>query len=157
MEGRGATAPFVEGTIPSTLDPELAPEGIHVFSMFSQWVPHEWSAQPRREELEAYADRAIDLYTQLAPNFRRSVIARQVIGPYEMEQELGLIGGNIYHGELSPDQLFHMRPSPGYADYRTPIRGLYHGSSATHAGGGVNGIPGLQAFRMARRDRAGRT
>ncbi len=155
-EGRGAAAPFVDGTIPSSLDPELAPEGVHVFSMFSQWVPHEWSAQPHREELLAYADRAIDLYTELAPNFRRSVIARQVIGPYEMEQELGLIGGNIYHGELSPDQLFHMRPSPGYADYRTPIRGLYHGSSATHAGGGVNGIPGLQAFRMARRDRAWR-
>jgi phytoene dehydrogenase-like protein len=154
--GRGATAPFVEGTIPSTLDPELAPEGIHVFSMFSQWVPHEWSAQPRREELLAYADRVIDLYTGLAPNFRRSVIARQVIGPHEMEQELGMIGGNIYHGELCPDQLFHMRPSPGYADYRTPIRGLYHGSSATHAGGGVNGIPGFQAFRMARRDRAWR-
>ena len=157
IEGCGARAPFVEGTIPSTLDPELAPEGVHVFSMFSQWVPHEWSASPQPEELEAYADRAIDLYTELAPNFRRSVIARQVIGPYEMERELGLIGGNIYHGELTPDQLFHMRPSPGYADYRTPIRGLYHGSSATHAGGGVNGIPGVQAFRMARRDRAWRT
>jgi phytoene dehydrogenase-like protein len=82
------------------------------------------------------------------------VIDRQVIGPYDMEQELGLIGGNIFHGELSADQLFHMRPAPGYADYRTPIRGLYHGSCATHAGGGVNGIPGWQAFRQARRDGA---
>jgi phytoene dehydrogenase-like protein len=95
----------------------------------------------------------IDGYTELAPNLKGSVIARQVIGPYDMEQELGLIGGNIFHGELSVDQLFHMRPAPGYADYRTPLRGLYHGSSATHAGGGVIGIPGWQAYRQAKADR----
>jgi phytoene dehydrogenase-like protein len=154
LGGVGSAQPFVEGTIPSSLDPELAPEGVHVFSMFTQWVPHGWSAAPHREELDAYADRIVDLYDALAPGFRRSVIARQVLGPYDMEQELGLLGGNIFHGELSLDQLFHMRPSPGYADYRTPIRGLYHASSATHAGGGVNGIPGLQAFRQARRDGA---
>ena len=92
-----------------------------MFSMFSQWVPHEWNEEPHREELEAYADRAIDGYTALAPNFRDAVIDRQVIGPYDMEQELGLIGGNIFHGELTVDQLFHMRPSPGFSDYRTPI------------------------------------
>jgi phytoene dehydrogenase-like protein len=154
MERRAATAPFVDGTIPTTLDKQLAPEGIHVFSMFSQWVPHDWNTDPHRDELEQYADRIIDLYTELAPNFKSAVIDRQVIGPYDMEQELGLIGGNIFHGELSVDQLFHMRPAPGFADYRTPIRGLYHGSSATHAGGGVNGIPGWQAFNMAKKDRA---
>lgn len=154
LERRAAVRPFVDGAIPTTIDRHLAPDGVHVFSMFSQWVPESWSAEPHREELEAYADRIIDLYTELAPNFRASVIDRQVIGPYDMEQELGLIGGNIFHGELSIDQLFHMRPSPGYADYRTPISGLYHGSSATHAGGGVNGIPGWQAFRAAKRDRA---
>jgi phytoene dehydrogenase-like protein len=82
-----------------------------------------------------------------------SDIDYQVIGPYDMEQELGLIGGNIFHGELSVEQLFHMRPAPGYADYRTPLRGLYHGSCATHAGGGVNGIPGWQAFRQAKKDK----
>jgi phytoene dehydrogenase-like protein len=153
LDHRAATAPFVDGAIPTTIDRELAPEGVHVFSMFSQWVPHEWSLEPHRDELEAYADRAIDGYTRLAPNFRDAVIDRQVIGPYDMEQELGLIGGNIFHGELTVDQLFHMRPSPGYADYRTPIAGLYHGSSATHAGGGVNGLPGWQAFRAARADR----
>jgi phytoene dehydrogenase-like protein len=150
---RPAVAPFVDGAIPTTMDRELAPDGIHIFSMFSQWVPHEWSEAPHREELEAYADRAMDGYTELAPNFRDAVIDRQVIGPYDMEQELGLIGGNIFHGELTVDQLFHMRPSPGYADYRTPIAGLYHGSSATHAGGGVSGLPGWQAFRAARADR----
>jgi phytoene dehydrogenase-like protein len=152
LEHQGATAPFVDGAIPTTIDDELAPPGVHVFSMFSQWVPHEWASEPHREELEAYADRAIDGYTALAPNFRDAVIDRQVIGPHDMEQELGLIGGNIFHGELTVDQLFHMRPSPGYADYRTPIPGLYHGSSATHAGGGVNGLPGWQSYRAARED-----
>ena len=151
--GKASERPFVDGVIPTTLDKTLMPEGVHNFSMFTQWVPADWVNEPHREELEAYADRIVDLYTELAPNFKSSVIARQVIGPYDMEQELGLIGGNIFHGELSVDQLFHMRPAPGYADYRTPIRGLYHGSSATHAGGGVCGIPGWQAFRQAKKDR----
>ena len=154
IERKGAMRPFVDGTIPTTLDKKLAPEGVHIFSMFSQWVPDDWNLEPHREELEAYADRVIDAYTELAPNFKGAVIDRQVIGPYDMEQDLGLIGGNIFHGELSVDQLFHMRPAPGYADYRTPIRGLYHGSCATHGGGGVNGIPGWQAFRQAKKDRA---
>lgn len=152
MHGRGSTAPMVEGAIPSTLDPTLTPEGIHYFSLFTQYVPHEWSKAPHREELEAYADRVIDCYTELAPNFKRSVIDRQVLGPYDIEQDLGMIGGNIFHGEISLDQLFHMRPAPGYSDYRTPIRGLYNASSGTHAGGGVNGIPGRQAFLQAKRD-----
>jgi phytoene dehydrogenase-like protein len=154
IERKAAVAPFVDGTIPTTLDRKLAPEGVHVFSMFSQWVPDDWNTEPHRDELEAYADRVIDLYTDLAPNFKSAVIDRQVIGPYDMEQDLGLIGGNIFHGELSVDQLFHMRPAPGYADFRTPVRGLYHGSCATHGGGGVNGIPGWQAFRMAKKDKA---
>ncbi|MEX2274450.1 MAG: NAD(P)/FAD-dependent oxidoreductase [Actinomycetota bacterium] len=153
MGRKGATRPFVDGTIPTSLDKELAPEGVHIFSMFSQWVPDDWNREPHRDELEAYADRAIDMYTSLAPNFKSAVIDRQVIGPYDMEQDLGLIGGNIFHGELSVEQLFHMRPAPGYADFRTPIKGLYHGSSATHGGGGVIGIPGWQAFRQAKKDR----
>ncbi len=154
MDRTPSVAPFVDGTIPTTLDKQLAPDGVHVFSMFTQWVPDDWNTEPHRDELDAYAKRIFDLYDELAPNFKSSIIDYQVIGPYDMEQELGLIGGNIFHGELSVDQLFHMRPSPGYADYRTPIRGLYHGSSATHAGGGVNGIPGWQAYRQAKKDKA---
>src|SRR5262245_27018966 len=154
IERKGADRPFVDGTIPTTLDKKLAPEGVHVFSMFSQWVPDDWNLEPHRDELEAYADRTIDEYTKLAPNFKAAVIDRQVIGPYDMEHQLGLIGGNLLHGELSVDQLFHMRPASGYADFRTPIRGLYHGSCATHGGGGVNGIPGWQAFKQAKKDRA---
>jgi phytoene dehydrogenase-like protein len=121
-------------------------------SLFTQWVPHTWSEQPHRAELDAYADRVIDGYTELAPNFKRAVIHRQVIGPYEMEHEYGLIGGNIFHGELTPEQLFHMRPAPGYADFTTPIGGLYQCSSATHGGGGVTGIPALLCTRRVLKD-----
>ena len=92
----------------------------------------------------------------VAPGFTDSILHRQVIGPYEMEHEYGLIGGNIFHGELSPDQMFHMRPAPGYADFRTPIAGLYQASSATHGGGGVTGIPGLHATKQIMRDRSKR-
>src|SRR6202042_1085418 len=83
------------------------------------------------------------------PNFKSSIIHTDIVGPYEMEHDYGLVGGNIFHGELSLEQLFHMRPAPGFADYRTPVAGLYYASSATHAGGGVCGIPGMQAAKAA--------
>jgi phytoene dehydrogenase-like protein len=154
--GRPATRPFSDGVIPTTLDPSLAPSGAHVVSLFTQWVPHTWSEEPHRDELEAYADRVVHEYDRVAPGFKGSIVARQVIGPYDMEQGWGLIGGNIFHGELSADQLFHMRPVPGYADYRTPIAGLYQCSSATHAGGGVCGIPAYNCVREIRKDRGRR-
>jgi phytoene dehydrogenase-like protein len=152
-EGRAALLPFSDGVIPTTLDKTLNPDGTHIFSMFTQYVPHEWSNAPHTEDLEAYADRLIDLYDQVAPGFAASVTHRDIVGPHEMQEEYGLVGGNIFHGELTPEQLFHMRPAPGYADYRTPIAGLYNASSATHGGGGVCGIPGWQAARAAIRDR----
>jgi phytoene dehydrogenase-like protein len=151
--GRGSTRPFCEACIPTTFDKTLCPEGFHTMSLFTQWGPHHWASEPHRDELDAYADRMIDAYTELAPNFKGSILHRQVIGPYDMEQEYGLIGGNIFHGELSAEQLFHMRPAPGYADYRTPIAGLYQASSATHGGGGVCGIPGHHAAREILKDR----
>jgi phytoene dehydrogenase-like protein len=151
-EGRPALAPFSDGVIPTTLDRTLNPDGTHIFSLFTQWVPEDWSTEPHTEELATYADRLIDLYDAVAPGFRDSIIARDIVGPHEMETEYGLVGGNIFHGELSLEQLFHLRPAPGYADYRTPVAGLYNASSATHAGGGVCGIPGLQASRAALQD-----
>ena len=151
--GRPAAAPFSDGVIPTTLDTTLNPDGTHTMSLFTQWVPADFSTAPHTEELDAYADRLIDLYDQVAPNFKSSITHRDIVGPYDMEQEYGLIGGNIFHGELSLEQLFHMRPAPGYADYRTPIAGLYNGGSGTHAGGGVCGIPGWQAARAALADR----
>jgi phytoene dehydrogenase-like protein len=152
--GRPAELPFSDCEIPTVFDQTLAPEGKHVMSMFTQWVPESWSQEPHRDELEAYADRLIDRFTEVAPNFKGSILHRQIIGPYDMEHEYGLIGGNIFHGELAVDQLFHMRPAVGYADYRTPIRGLYQCSSATHAGGGVTGLPGHHVVREIRRDKA---
>jgi phytoene dehydrogenase-like protein len=151
--GEPARRPFSDGVIPTVFDRTLCPEGYHIMSLFTQWVPHEWSKEPYREELEAYADRVIDGYGELAPNLRGAILHRQVLGPYDMEQDIGLVGGNIFHGELSAEQLFHMRPAPGYADYRTPIRGLYQASSATHAGGGVCAIPAYNCVREIRRDR----
>jgi phytoene dehydrogenase-like protein len=151
-EGRPAARPFADGVIPTAFDRTLCPDGCHIMSLFTQWVPASWSEAPHRAELEAYADRVIDTYNEVAPNFKASILHRDVVGPYDMEHDYGLIGGNIFHGELSAEQLFHMRPAPGYADYRTPVRGLYYASSATHAGGGVCGIPGLQAARAAIRD-----
>jgi phytoene dehydrogenase-like protein len=156
VSGRPAVAPFADICIPSVFDSTLAPAGKHVVSMFTQWVPHEWASAPNASALAAYADRVIARVDAVAPGFADSVLHRQVIGPYEMEHEYGLIGGNIFHGELSPDQLFHMRPAPGYADFRTPIAGLYQASSATHGGGGVTGIPGLNATRQIVRDRSRR-
>jgi phytoene dehydrogenase-like protein len=156
VAGQPAVLPFADICIPSVFDRTLAPEGKHVVSMFTQWVPHQWSSTPEPDELEKYADRVIARVEAVAPGFTDSILHRQVIGPYEMEHEYGLVGGNIFHGELSPDQLFHMRPVPGYADFRTPIAGLYQASSATHGGGGVTGIPGLHATRQILHDRARR-
>lgn len=153
VAGRPAEKPFVDMCIPSVFDRTLAPEGKHVMSMFTQWVPHTYCQEPHREELEAYADRIVARVEELAPGFTSSILHRQVIGPYEMQHEYGLPGGNIFHGELSLDQMFHMRPAPGWADFHTPIRGLYHASSATHGGGGVTGIPALQVVRQMEKDR----
>jgi phytoene dehydrogenase-like protein len=150
--GRGAERPFVDGCIPSVLDPTLCPDGVHVMSLFAQWCPHEWAWAPHREELEAFADRVVAGYTELAPNLAGAILHREVLGPWQMEQEYGLVGGNIFHGELSLEQLFHQRPAPGYADYRSPVKGLYQASSATHGGGGVCGIPGHHAARAVLAD-----
>jgi phytoene dehydrogenase-like protein len=152
-EGRPAARPFSDGVIPTAFDKTLAPEGHHIMSLFTQWVPATWNTEPHREELEKYADRVIDTYNEVAPNFKAAILHRDVVGPYEMEHDYGLIGGNIFHGELSLEQLFHLRPAPGFADYRTPVPGLYYASSATHAGGGVCGIPGMQAAKAAIADR----
>src|ERR1700733_14728771 len=155
-EGRPAARPFSDGVIPTAFDKTLSPEGTHIMSLFTQWVPADWNEEPHTAELEAYADRMIDCYNELAPNLKSAILHRDIVGPYEMEHDYGLVGGNIFHGELSLEQLFHMRPAPGFADYRTPVPGLYYASSATHAGGGVCGIPGMQAARAAIADRKAR-
>jgi phytoene dehydrogenase-like protein len=151
VAGAPARVPFVDACIPSVFDRTLAPPGHHVMSMFTQWVPHTWAAEPHQLELEAYADRMIARFEEVAPGFTSSILHRQIIGPHEMATKYGLVGGNIFHGELSASQLFHMRPAAGYADFTTPIKGLYQASSATHGGGGVTGIPALQVVRKIAR------
>jgi phytoene dehydrogenase-like protein len=142
VAGRPASAPFADICIPSVFDDSLAPAGHQVMSLFTQWVPHQYAAAPHDKDLNAYADRVIARVEAVAPGFASSVLHRQVIGPHQMQQEYALVGGNIFHGELSLGQMFHARPAAGYADLRTPVRGLYQAGSATHGGGGVTGIPG---------------
>jgi phytoene dehydrogenase-like protein len=151
--GRAATAPFADICIPSVFDDSLAPAGHHVVSAFTQWVPHTFADSPQPAELDAYADRLVARLEQLAPGFTSSIVDRQVLGPHEMQTRYGLVGGNIFHGELTPGQLFHCRPAAGYADLTTPIRGYYQAGSATHGGGGVTGIPGRNVVRRVLRDR----
>jgi phytoene dehydrogenase-like protein len=166
VSGAPAELPFADICIPSVLDDSLAPAGKHVMSMFTQWVPCGYASEPHAADLEAYADRVLARVEAVAPGFTDSVLHRQVIGPHQMQEEYGLVGGNIFHGELSLGQMFHARPAAGYADLRTPVRGLYQAGSATHGGGGVTGIPGRnvvgqiladrRAERWRRRIRTGR-
>jgi phytoene dehydrogenase-like protein len=151
--GRPSALPFADICIPSVFDDSLAPVGHHVMSMFTQWVPYGYADRPDETALAAYADRAIARMEAVAPGFTDSVLHRQVIGPHQMQQEYGLVGGNIFHGELSLGQMFHARPAAGYADFRTPVRGLYQAGSGTHGGGGVTGIPGRNAVHQILADR----
>jgi phytoene dehydrogenase-like protein len=152
VSGRPSARPFADICIPSVFDDSLAPAGRHVMSMFTQWVPCSYADAPDEGELQAYADRVIGRMEAVAPGFASSVLHRQVIGPHTMQAEYGLVGGNIFHGELSLGQMFHARPAAGYADLRTPVRGLYQAGSATHGGGGVTGIPGRNVVRQIRAD-----
>jgi phytoene dehydrogenase-like protein len=153
VAGAPADLPFADICIPSVFDDSLAPAGKHVMSLFTQWVPCSYADSPDDGALAAYADRVLARVEAVAPGFTDSVLHRQVIGPHQMQEEYGLVGGNIFHGELSLGQMFHARPAAGYADLRTPVRGLYQAGSATHGGGGVTGIPGRNVVRQVLADR----
>jgi phytoene dehydrogenase-like protein len=145
--------PIIEATIPSVLDDTLAPPGKHVMSMFTQYFPYKLApGLSLQEEKEKYAERCFDLMTEYAPNFRRAVIGRQVLSPADLERRFALTGGNIMQGSMSLSSLSFMRPVPGYANYRTPIRRLYLCGAATHPGGGVMGACGYNAAREILRD-----
>lgn len=153
VAGRAARQPFADICIPSVFDDSLAPPGEHIVSMFTQWVPHTWAGQPDPDALGDYVARVIARVEAVAPGFTDSIKHQQVIGPHEMERDYHLVGGNIFHGELTPGQMFHTRPAAGFADLRTPIAGLYQAGSATHGGGGVTGIPGRNVVRQVLSDR----
>ena len=146
--GRPSADPVIECQLPSVVDPTVAPEGKHLMSMFVQYAPYElrddsWDDGRR----DAFADRCFEIVNDYAPNFTSAVIDRQVLAPPDLERVFNLTGGNIFQGAMTPGQLFAFRPVPGYARYRTPIRGLYLCGSAAHPGGGVMGTPGLNAAR----------
>ncbi|MGA2187614.1 MAG: NAD(P)/FAD-dependent oxidoreductase [Steroidobacteraceae bacterium] len=146
--GGWSKRPIVEMLIPSTLDDTLAPPGRHVASLFCQHVapvlPNGASWDDHREQV---ADLMIDLVNSHAPNFKASVLGRQIMSPLDLERTFGLVGGDIFHGALSLDQLFSARPMLGHGDYRGPLKGLYMCGSGTHPGGGVTGAPGHNAAR----------
>ena len=147
-------APIVEITIPSTLDDSLAPPGCHVASLFcQQFAPSLPDGRSWDDCREQAADLIIETVTAHAPNFRGSVIARQIHSPLDLERKFGLIGGDIFHGHMSLDQLWAARPVLGNGDYRAPIKGLYMCGSGTHPGGGVTGAPGHNAARAILADR----
>jgi phytoene dehydrogenase-like protein len=146
-------APIIEMLIPSTLDDSLAPAGAHVASLFCQHVaPQLPSGRSWHDSRDAVADLMIDTVERYAPGFKASVLARQALSPLDLEETFGLTGGDIFHGALSLDQLFWARPMIGYADYRGPLRGLYHCGAGAHPGGGVSGAPGHNAAHTIVRD-----
>ena len=152
--GRPAQNPILECTIPSVLDDTVAPRGKHVMSMFIQYFPYRLASGESVETAKnTFADRCFDILTEYAPNFRHAVIDRQVLAPVDIERRFGLTGGNIMQGAMGLSSLFFMRPVPGYANYRTPIRGLYLCGAATHPGGGVMGASGYNAAREILRDK----
>ena len=150
--------PVVEMLIPTTLDPALAPPGRHVASLFVQHVaPHLPDGRSWDDAKETFADVVIDTVTAHAPNFKVSVVARQILSPLDIERRFGMVDGDIFHGQLSLDQLFSMRPVLGYANYRMPVPGLYLCGSGAHPGGGVTGAPGHNAAREIIADLKGRS
>ena len=150
--GNYSPAPYLDITIPTLVDPELAPGDGHVMSVYVQYAPFElkegdWNA--RRDE---FADTVIETISNYAPNLKELILGRQVITPLDLEQDYGLSGGHIHHGEQSLDQFFTFRPVIGWAQYRTPIKGLYLCGAGTHPGGGVTGGPGANAAKEIIKD-----
>jgi phytoene dehydrogenase-like protein len=147
--GKMSAQPVVECTMPTSLDPTVAPPGKHLMSMFTQYAPYALADGPwtdaRRNE---YADRCFDIVEQYAPGFKDSVIDRQILTPVDLETTFGLTGGSIFQGAMPLHQLFAFRPVPGFASYNTPIKGLYMCGAATHPGGGVMGASGWNAARV---------
>jgi phytoene dehydrogenase-like protein len=143
--GRYSRRPYIDMVIPSLTDPSIAPPGKHVLSCFVQYAPYQLRGTTWDEQREAFGDAVIDTIAEHAPNIRDIILHRQVITPLDLEREFGLTEGNIFHGELTLEQLFFLRPAPGWAKYRTPIRGLYLCGSGAHPGGGIMAAPGRNA------------
>ena len=143
--GSFSRRPYLDIVIPSTIDPSIAPPGKHVMSIFVQYAPYHLKEGIWPDRREEFGDTVINTLSEYAPNLKSIILHRQVVTPWDLEQEFGLTEGNIFHGELSLDQLFFMRPVRGWAQYRTPIENLYLCAAGTHPGGGVMGASGRLA------------
>lgn len=153
--GRPSERPILEITIPSSVDPTLAPEGKHVMNLFVQFTPYQLSGGKSWDEVkETFADRCIDLLVEFAPNMRSAIEHRQVLSPIDLERTFRLTGGNIFQGAMNLNQLFSFRPVAGWADHRTPVKGLYLAGAAAHPGGGVMGACGRNAAMAILADKA---
>jgi phytoene dehydrogenase-like protein len=150
--GAPSRRPYLDVVIPSVTDPSVAPPGRHVMSCFVQYAPYALSEgtwdDARREAL---GDTVLDTLAEHVPDIRSHILHRQVLTPLDLERVFALSEGNIFHGELTPDQLFFMRPGPGWARYETPIRRLYLCGSSAHPGGGIMGAPGRNAAQVIRK------
>src|SRR5215212_218777 len=147
--GRFSRRPYIDIVIPSLTDPSVAPPGKHILSCFVQYAPYKLREGTWDEKREAFGDAVVDTISEYAPNLKKLILHRQVLTPLDLEREFGLTEGNIFQGELSLEQLFFLRPVPGWAQYTTPVRNLYMCGSATHPGGGIMGAPGRNAaFQM---------
>jgi phytoene dehydrogenase-like protein len=145
--------PYLDMIIPSMLDPSMAPPGKHVMSIFVQYAPYHLKNGAWPERKEEFGDNVIDTLSEYAPNLKELILHRQVVTPWDLEQEFGLTEGNIFHGELTLDQLFFLRPVAGWAQYRAPIKNLYMCGSGTHPGGGVMAASGRLAALEILKDR----
>ena len=144
--GRYSRRPYIDMVIPSLTDPSVAPPGKHVMSCFVQYAPYHLEAGTTWDrEREAFGNTVIDTIAEYAPNIRNIILHRQVLTPLDIERDFGLSEGNIFQGELTLEQLFFLRPAPGWAQYRTPIGNLYMCGSSTHPGGGIMGASGRNA------------
>jgi phytoene dehydrogenase-like protein len=150
--GNYSRQPYMDITIPSLLDPDLAPAGAHVMSVYVQYAPYKLNDGNWNSRREEFADNVIDALSGYAPNLKELIVARQVITPLDLEETYGMSGGHIHHGEQSLDQFFTFRPLIGWAQYRTPIKGLYLCGAGTHPGGGITGQPGANAAREIIKD-----
>jgi phytoene dehydrogenase-like protein len=146
---------FIDCVVASTVDGSLAPAGRHIMTCFVQYLPYQPAAGSWDTLRDELGDRVLTRIGQFAPNVPGSVVARQVLTPLDLEREYGLTEGNIFHGDIALDQLFHMRPVPGWARYATPVPGLYLCGAGAHPGGGVTGAPGYNAARRVLADLRG--
>jgi len=146
--GRFSRRPYIDMVIPSLTDPSVAPPGKHVLSCFVQYAPYKLAVGTWDDQKEAFGNNVIDTIAEHAPNIKDIIIGKQFLTPLDMEREFGLTEGNIFQGELSLEQLFFLRPVPGWAYYRTPVRNLYMCGSATHPGGGIMAANGRIASQV---------